>query len=595
MTEGEDSLLLPPSLEEAPIARSEDDYTQIVNEGIEYVTEQVGVTLLENAIDHESEGDTVEMRWLQDMRKRHQDLHFYERPSLLILCTLLVLLCVTESLCFTPMLALMLNKICEGLMNSEHKAIDNNGGECDPKRVQVIMSGITSLSLIANGLIGTFMSAKWGELSDRIGRVRVFAYMSFIKIIGNAIQIYSLSSAVTYHKWGIIFGASISPFSGGILALLANGNSYIADVSNPEHRAISMSIMMSAIYASFGGGPMLSGFLIKAFNGNNAAPMYFSLLSGALSAILCMTIVKEPRHEEALRLSHSNFMERKDSLSSSRSQVKADASLFTITKETLKLSFLQTMDILSPVQKLWLKPTASGSLIPRYTVVLLLIIDVLFLCMTSASMSTIVLYATYKFDWRAVKLGYFISIAGLGKAAVLMLLSPILLCLLKKFYKSLDNSIDQIDIFCIRLSMIILTLSTLVVLVYTDQEVSLFLLAALQSLSAFCSPTLQSSIIKYCSKKFTGQCFGGMALIRSIVMLSIPPIFLSVYASTVSYRPELFLYIILVCGILGILLTFFLRIVQDNDILRRPSDVHLNAPQWNAASRRASTTQSLRT
>lgn len=574
---------------------------EVLDEGLEFVAEQASVAVFENAMANdqsEEEDDTVEVGWTRAMRTRHQDLSFYQRPSMLVLCTLLVLLCVTESLCFTPAIALTMKKICDGLLEVNDAAADLAKRECDPKKVQAIMSGITSLLSISTGLIGTFMSAKWGELSDRIGRVRVFGYIAFIKIFGNAIQLYALSPAVRYHKWGIILGLSISPFSGGILAAVAIGNSYVADIMESEHRALSMSIMMSAIYASIGLGPMLSGILINMFNGNNAAPIYFSLLTGSLSAILCLTAIHEPRHEDALKLSHTHFMERKDSLSSSKPNVKVAATLFSRTREYLRFCSLQAIDVLSPVKILWLKPTASGSLIPRYTVVLLLIIDVLFLCMTSASMSTIVLYATYKFDWRAVKLGYFISISGLGKAAVLMLLSPAMLYALKKHYRSLNNSIDQIDVFCIRLSMVLLTLSTLIVLLDNENESSLFVLAVLHALSAFCSPTLQSSIIKYCSKKFTGQCFGGMALIRSAVMLALPPVFLMIYGSTVSFRPEIFLYVISACGVLAIALTFFLRIVEDNNVLRRPSEVALNAPGRQdvsqVASRRASTAQSLR-
>ena len=167
-------------------------------------------------------------------------------------------------------------------------------------------------------------------------------------------------------------------------------------------------------------------------------------------------------------------------------------------------------------------------------------------------------------------------------------LSPCLIHLLKKRYKPLSFSVDRIDIICIMISLAFLIMSFLTALIGLGHEGSLFACATLQALSAFCSPALQSAIIKYCSKKFTGQCFGAIALIRSVVMLIVPPTLLRIYGATVSFKPELFLYIPLMSGISALILSSFLRIVDDKEELRRDSEVNVTYPSKPLQSRKDS-------
>lgn len=179
-------------------------------------------------------------------------------------------------------------------------------------------------------------------------------------------------------------------------------------------------------------------------------------------------------------------------------------------------------------------------------------------------MPALILFSTYEYKWHAVELGYFISILGIGRGVVLLVVSPTLLYTLKRIYQHLNHSIDKIDIFCIQFSMIVITLSLFVMIRFGEKTpTSMIIFALLQALSAFCSPTLQSGIIKYTSKKHTGEMFGAMALVRSCVMLVIPPILLKLYGSTVSVNPSLFMYIPFSTSIVAILLTFFLRIYKN--------------------------------
>lgn len=584
---GERSPLLSNDVATDNMEQQHDEARIFIDEGPDYVAEQAGIAVLESVMDHEQPAhESEEMRWLREARIKHQHLSSFQRPSLAILCCLLMLISLAETLCITPMISLTMKKVCEGIMTANGDVLDSaQEMHCDPKKVQTIMSGISSTILILTGLSFTFTSGTWGEFSDRVGRVRIFGYMALLKVIGNGVHLWALLPSTPYNKWVIILAGSVSSLSGGMLALLANANSYIADIAEPDQRAMSMSIMMSTVYGTMGLGPIVGSLLVKFFSEGDRLPIYLSLIVGTIATLSCFTIIKEPRHDDALKLSQATFMERRESISSTRS---SGSHFSAKMKSFSRLQLLRLIDVFSSLKKLWLKPTARGSLAPRYTVLLLIVIDILFLSITVGSLPTLVLFATYQYGWRSVELGYFISISGLGRAAVLLVLSPCLIHLLKKRYKPLSFSVDRIDIICIMISLAFLIMSFLTALIGLGHEGSLFACATLQALSAFCSPALQSAIIKYCSKKFTGQCFGAIALIRSVVMLIVPPTLLRIYGATVSFKPELFLYIPLMSGISALILSSFLRIVDDKEELRRDSEVNVTYPSKPLQSRKDS-------
>lgn len=93
----------------------------------------------------------------------------------------------------------------------------------------------------------------------------------------------------------------------------------------------------------------------------------------------------------------------------------------------------------------------------------------------------------------------------------------------------------------------------------TESESSVIGFALFQAFSAFLSPTIQSTVIKYCPKDRTGQCFGGMALVRSLTMLVFPPLLLKIYGATVAGSPEVFLWIPMIASIISVVLSLMIK------------------------------------
>ncbi|CCK69220.1 uncharacterized protein KNAG_0C01070 [Huiozyma naganishii CBS 8797] len=474
----------------------------------------------------------------REMLELNQKMHVFRRPSMKVVCTLIFVFGFSEMLYLTPFITLTMDKVCEGL----------NQEQCDPKEVQMSLSSITSLNLIVAGTISTIMAGKWGQLSDRYGRVHVFCWMGAIRVVGNITHILSLSPLVKYNKWLIVFSSSVSSLSGGMFAFFGNVNSYIIDIVEPEERISSISIATGVMQITTAAGPMFGSFLVKWANGNDLVPIYAGLIAGLIFTISCFTIVVEPRHHEALKLSQSQFTQRRESLHGSYSAELLSTSTFLFKMcHHGKYHLSQLLELLLPLKHLWLKPTGRNkSLRPRYNVLLLLGIDMLFMGATMAIMPTLVLFCTYKYNWKSVELGYLISLSGILNAVMLFVESKFVMGWLKKIFTSTSKySVDYLDKFTITCSLVFVSVGVATPLINNTYSMSILVFLVFRALGRICTPVTESAIVKYYkeNQENTGQVFGAIALLNSLTMLVLPPIFLKIYSATISFKPEYFLYV----------------------------------------------------
>lgn len=459
-------------------------------------------------------------RWREEVRQSHQHHGFLRRPSVGLLCFLLAIVSIGDMLCITPSISLTMKKVCDW------DSAKNRS--CDPVEVQETVSSIFSGNMILGSLFGISVTGAWGQLSDRVGRIKVFAYASFVRFIGTGLYLFTLSSWCPYSPPAMVITGSLSYLSGGAFSLLANSYSYISDITEPEERTQAMGSVMSVTYATMGIGPMISSILVELPFGSDALTILISLVFLLLASCLCLTVLQEPRHEQARRNSSH-------SLSTGGSSP------------------------LTPLKQLWLPRTKAGSIEPRCTIILLLLLDVLYLCVAAGSVPAFLLFLSYRYGWRSRQLGYYLSSTNLGKAAVLLILAPRALQLLRSRYGTLSRTTDHVDVLFIRFSLSALLIGSSLIFWHSEDSRMVYIYAFLQAPGALCSPTIQSAIIKYCPKSATGQCFGGIALIRSAVMLVFPALLLRVYGYSVGTKPELFILVPLSCAFLAVMFSIVLR------------------------------------
>ncbi|CCH63096.1 hypothetical protein TBLA_0J00980 [Henningerozyma blattae CBS 6284] len=516
-------------------------WNKINQEELEYT----GVTTIENFLEAELDGEeNNEVRWFQESTIIRMNTHWYRRPNIYMLCILSSVLCISHMLILTPMIELSMRKICFSIYDVENV----NDKKCNSSEIQMIMSSISSSTMIITGILGMFTSGKWGQWSDEYGRLFVFRYIAIFRLIGFVLQIYSVSPYVHYNKWLIIVASSFDSIGGGFFTIIANSNSFIADITPAKDRATVISILMSVVSASMGAGPMIGSILVKY---NRYCPLIVALVLVVIFILLCSGVVVEPRHKEALTYSKLERLHRIQS-----DEIHRDIQAGNSWVKTIYRHFLQSFE---PLKKLWINThdehDRRKGLSPRYTVLLLVFLDILYICSTQAHFPALILFTTFKYNWKSVELGYFISFLGFGKSLILLVAAPWLMYYLKKHYPINENHMDRIDILSIRISFLFISLGTWIFITFNKYVPSILTYAICANLGAFVPATLQATVIKYCDQKNTGSIYGAIALVRGAVMLVTPAILLKIYGLTIETAAETFMFVPGVCTVTALALS----------------------------------------
>lgn len=500
---------------------------------------------MEAGVDDGNREDIKLQKLYEEVKELHKEMNVFKRPSLLVICILVFLFGFAEMLYLTPFITLTINKICTGL----------DIGSCDSKEVQMKVSQIGSMTLISSGIISTLMGGKWGQWSDQYGRVKVFAFMGTIRVIGNFIHLITLTPLVPYNKWLIILAATLNSTSGGMFAFFGNVNSYITDVVEPEDRISSMSIVNSLMQLTTGLGPLAGSLLVKWNHGNDAIPIYVAIGTGVLFTILCFTVIVEPRHHQILEFTRQQQLENNNNNNNSinfDNEIMRTATYWIRFQECSKHHLTRLIELLSPLRQLWLKDKPSTI---RWNVIFLVTIDIIFMSVIMGIMPSFLLFCTYKYHWKSIELGYFISANGIISGITLFLSSHYGITILKKYFHTVSTHVDRLDKITIGMSMLFLTMSNFIMINFSNGTNIIIWFILLRSLARICSPVTEATIMKHYNKKTaknTGQVFGAIALLNSLSMLVVPPILLRIYGSTISIKPELFLYFPLVCCLVAL-------------------------------------------
>ncbi|CAH00160.1 uncharacterized protein KLLA0_E24883g [Kluyveromyces lactis] len=507
----------------------------------------------EENVLHDRNIRNVENAWFEDSYERNLQLKWYQRPSKRVLYLILTLHTLTFTMLMGPLVILMLQNICTletvpmvhhhgggGMsMGGKMKRMvmgDNGMGSvsgCKNKNSQSDLSDVQSILSFISGILGFFLSGKYGQLSDRFGRVFIFKIFSMINLAHSICLIIYFQFFKTYHKFWMVILLSVGYFSGGIMTLISNGNSYLNDIVKSEDRTISISVLMSMIYSALGIGPLLGSFIVKRSNNDNMIPLFVSVALATLSSILTFSILKESKHADAINLARQMYNN------------KTTKKYHTNPIANVLLSSLEVFwSFLRPIKRLWLAREPSGSILPRVSVLTLILIDNFNMAVTVGMMNPLILFSIWKYKWTSVEIGYYMSIGGFGKTFVLLAFAPVFFRFLQtglglRIDSRCVDKIDKISLF----SSLFFVFLSLLILVCVNSSTGVYISGVLQSLSGMISPVTQSAIAKYSSKTDAGEMFGAIALIRHLGMLLFPILFLQIYSHTIEFSAKFFLYL----------------------------------------------------
>lgn len=535
--------------------------------------------------------EALEQEWFEASREEYSKLPWYRRPNKTVLYIIVAIYTLSFTVLVSPLVILMLNNICStteaatssatemaatttnaikstaetasNMMNGGtsgngnmmdtgsrffthlSKRMMNMGGASsickDNKAAQKTVSNIQSILSTISGVLGFTLSSKFGQLSDRYGRVYIFKFFTIINTINSIFFIVYFQLIQRYNMFLMVVFLSVGYIAGGVMTLISTASGYVSDVEEVKDRAVSISVLMSVIYLAVGVGPLMSSMIIK-LTGTNISLLWVSLGLAIIATLLTFTLLVESKNPKSLELANERYHQKYED--SSSSSVK---------------NFVSTIvSFFTPMKRLWLPRTDTGSLTPRINVLTLIFVDIAQMGSCVVTMHVLVLFAVLKYNWSSIEIGYYMSVLGFSKAFVLLAIAPLIHKLLvSKFnYRVNTRSVDRIDRFLIIISMFFFVLSALVVLV-TNSSGVVYLSAILESLGGMVSPIVQSSIVKFSSKTESGELFGVIAVVRHLEMFILPIFFLQLYSATVESFPKLFLIIPLVGSAISCVISYF--------------------------------------
>ena len=142
--------------------------------------------------------------------------------------------------------------------------VDNYAGNGSFKIVETRSNNLVVYGQIANRIPSIIMSLLLGPLSDRYGR-KPFLVLTGV---GTALQ-GSLALLIVHFQWNpyyFILGNFISGVMGDFPGILANGFSYIADISSVKWRGLRIGIIEAVSGIGSALGPFLVGVWLQKNN-----------------------------------------------------------------------------------------------------------------------------------------------------------------------------------------------------------------------------------------------------------------------------------------------------------------------------------------
>lgn len=374
---------------------------------------------------------------------------------------------------------------------------------------------------LAAGLISAATSPKLGALSDRYGRVQILGItvlgMVLCEIIIIIVATYPNSFSVNW----ILLAYALDGLGGSFTAAMAISYAYASDCTIPDKRNVAFGYYHGCLFGGIALGPVLAGSIVKA-TGQILTVFYVALAAHTTFMLFLIFIVPESLSEERrIRAREKEHFLR-----------MADAVSESPLSYTMKL--LTGSKLLAPLTILW--PTGEGTNpAVRRNLAFLAAVDTTMFGVAMGSMTVVILYSQYIFEWGTFETSGFVSIVNVGRVITLLVILPLVSRLLRGPRNQANqrtSGSDQIDLGIIRAAIFFDLLGYIGYC--TVRTGPLFIICgAIASIGAMGSPTLQAALTKHVPPDRTGQVLGAMGLLHASARVVAPTIFNLIYAQTV--------------------------------------------------------------
>ncbi|ESX03569.1 hypothetical protein HPODL_00066 [Ogataea parapolymorpha DL-1] len=465
------------------------------------------------ASDSDEDLDQSDMDLVLENLRDHRRLVWHKRPSVFMICVVVFITAFVLGIQQGQELTLTFDGACH-YYNSKHP---DGMISCGSAASQQLGTRIQWWQNLIGGVSTVLVSVKMGHLSDVYGRKPLLVYNILIFVVSGCLK-------------SLIFGADeawftparylavhfLGTLAGSLPVTMGLSNSYLIDVVDETQRATYMAILVAFFYIGLTLGPMTGAFV--------PLPMFqiyaLSVLVQALALVLVVLFLPESRSRKLRRRSSR----RMSSISASKPAIGVGSSL----------------------RLLWItRRDASGNIDwdARWTVVKLLVVEVLVFSATMGAGIVWAIYGKFKFQWTSRDLSFCLGLAMLCRASVLLVFNPWFSKKLAYHFRKETTMIDATDKLALLLAVSMNSVGRLLMICAASP--SLFLASFLfEGFGSILDPVLHSTVLKYNqAPDRNGELFGCFALIRSTLSVAAPTFFLTVYTLTLKSDPKVALYI----------------------------------------------------
>lgn len=405
--------------------------------------------------------------------------------------------------------------------------LGNDNPQCQIPEIQSLVANFTLYGNLIAGILSAMISPKLGSLSDRYGRTKLMAYCVVGLLVSDAITILAVSYPDMFPVQWLLVGYFFDGICGSFTGSMALTFAYTSDCTPPARRNIVFGWFHGCLFGGVALGPVIGGYIMKA-TGNIVTLFYVTLACHCLYFLFILFVIPE-----SLSKARQHAAREKKSLAeeSQGSDVQASSRKW--------LTIVKSYNILAPLTILY--PTGEGSTRAiRRNLMLLASVDTGIFGVAMGSMTILIIYAEYMFDWGTFQAALFITIINVTRVSVLLVVLP----LISRIFRGPRSTAiqqhsgsDTLDLSIIRVSI---CLEFIGFIGYaTAKTGSLYILSGvINSLGGMGSPAITAALTRHVPQDRTGQILGAMGLLHALARVVAPTIFNLIYSLTVATAPQ---------------------------------------------------------
>ncbi|KAI5968692.1 hypothetical protein CANMA_002128 [Candida margitis] len=503
---------------------------------LELAANDVYEAILENDEDYDEDEHNEDVVWLREQRLLNKTIHWFKRPSVLMVATITFLLAFSISSAEATRQVITLKLACNALGTEK----------CNKDSAQVLMSNLQLGYTITGAIIMLISSGKIAPLSDLYGRRPFFITVILCFLIGKSLKFFFMYNYNTLQFYSMIASEAISNMGGGLMSLIALCNCYISDVAEPHQRIYALGIGFAAMFVGLSIGPLVGNFILALttklspkvdIGKQEFTPLKFEIAILVINLLITIFILPESRSEKARKKSRT--------LSRSSSEINLQAMEVSPWHKRLinQLNFLKPLKMLAIPDEL-VRPSNRHKINrDRFTIIVLAFIECVMSTMAMSFGEIFILYGIYNYEWTQNSIGHLLAIGCSSKAVVLILLSPVINHKILQHGLKLKVFKKQLDMVDFSMCFIGLVCETIGFYGYSISPTTsvFFIFTVFCGFGTLISPAINSSIIKFYPESKIGELFGALALVKNLFALVTPVFYLSVYKYSIStlHRPGL--------------------------------------------------------